>query len=542
MLDIKRLISYEFFPSELPCCFSNSDIQENFLDLENEIKNVDIFKVEKSYPLLFTVYKNENARRRVALPNIYQYFLLVKILYDNEIEIKKIYDLSKYSLTKPNKKQNVNEDIAYTRISNSIAETRSVNEKLFQDNSICLKTDISNFFDSIYTHSISWAIHTKKTAKQKKGDHGLLGNKIDRCLQLLNDKQTHGVLVGNAASRLISEIILCRIDNEIHQKFPRIDMCRYVDDYSFYIKESENGYSANTVISFLRNQLLDYDLLLNEAKTKTLESPFVLCQNGIDEIKIIKINNPYDYYNMLILIFNKYKDVSVLKYGLRVIADKIERKNFGTLFPMLINLWVKFPFLAEYILPIIYKNNSLINFQNKKILKKSLTTILEEGIEYKHEVEVVWGILGFISLGIKITENIFKKIMASSNDFAIIMVLTEMEKNKEGYYSKELIKLENRIIQEVQNEWSTSSNPQYMYSSKWLLIYELVVKGITTNLTIIDYVKQDKFFLKMYNLKVDFYKNDLTPAINKKANRNNEVVSTKWLKTFSSTGCGYEGD
>ena len=542
MLDIKRLISYEFFPSELPCCFSNSDITKNFVDLETEINNIDIFKVDKSSPLLFTVYKNEIARRRVALPNIYHYFILVKVLFDNETEIKKIYDLSKYSLTKPNNKQNVNEDIAYIRISNSIAETRSVNEKLFQDNSICLKTDISNFFDSIYTHSISWAIHTKKTAKQKRRDHGLLGNKIDRCLQLLNDMQTHGVLVGNAASRLISEIILCQIDNEIHKKFPRIDMCRYVDDYSFYIKESANGYSANTVISFLRNQLLDYDLLLNEAKTTTIKAPFVLCKNGIDEIKIIKINNPYDYYNMMILIFDKYKDISVLKYGLRVIIDKINSKNFGVIFPMLINLWVKFPSLAEYVLPIIYKYNGLINFQNKIILKKSLTTILEEGIEYKHEVEVVWGILGFISLGIKITEKLFKKIMASSNDFAIIMVLTELAKNKEGYYFKELNKLESRLIQEVQNECSTSINPKYMYSSKWLLIYELVVKSITTNSIIIDYVKQDNFFLKMYDLKVDFYKNDLTPAINKKTNKNHNCFSTIGFRSFSCAGCGYEGD
>ncbi len=46
----------------------------------------------------------------------------------------------------------------------------------------------------------------------------MFGNQLDSALMLLNSSQTNGILVGNAVSRIISEIILCKIDNNIEKK------------------------------------------------------------------------------------------------------------------------------------------------------------------------------------------------------------------------------------------------------------------------------------------------------------------------------------
>lgn len=104
---------------------------------------------------------------------------------------------------------------AYAKRSESIADTKEEIERQYQDNRYEIRLDISSFFDSIYTHSIPWAIHTIAVAKKKRNDKTLLGNKLDKCMQSMNYNQTNGILVGNAVSRIVSEIILCTIDEAI---------------------------------------------------------------------------------------------------------------------------------------------------------------------------------------------------------------------------------------------------------------------------------------------------------------------------------------
>lgn len=46
-----------------------------------------------------------------------------------------------------------------------------------------LHIDIADCYGSIYTHSIPWALHTKKKAKEEKNNKQLIGNMIDKHLQ-----------------------------------------------------------------------------------------------------------------------------------------------------------------------------------------------------------------------------------------------------------------------------------------------------------------------------------------------------------------------
>ncbi len=409
-------------------------------------------------------------------------------------------------MTKPSKEQINTEKRAYNRISNNLNFTRLQNESLFMDNTICIKLDINNFFDSIYTHSISWAIHTKTVSKQKKGDKSLLGNKIDDCLQGLNDRQTHGILVGNAISRLIAELILCKVDEQIKKKFPRIDMCRFVDDYAFYIKGGAiREYSPDEIITYVREQLLEYDLVLNEAKTKVINAPFILGQNGIDELKSVTVKDVYAFYNRMIVIHNKYQDGSLLKYGLRILQSKITKKNIKKIFPLLINLWVRFPFLAEYILPIFIKQKNNLAKADKDKLMQILRTIISNGLTYRQETEVIWALWATIQFEFAITSTLFKKICESTNDLAIIMSLNYLQNEEAKFYQKELQKLQQRIIQDVDTITDRATDEKIL-TSHWLLIYEMVAKKIVIDGKLVDYVEANQFFKKMNELKVDFYK------------------------------------
>lgn len=513
MLDPKKLISFEYFPVELPSCFTTKDVVKHYADMLGQINATNY---GSSIPLFFTAYKNEHARRRMALPNLYHYFKIVELLCKNEATISSIYNGSNYSLTKPSNKQKNTENRAFNRVSNSPNETRAINEKLFQDNTLCLKLDINNFFDSIYTHSISWAIHTKAVAKKNSKDMTLFGNALDKCLQGLNDKQTHGILIGNAVSRLISEIILCKIDENIKKEFKNINLCRYVDDYAFYLKE---GYSQNAsieqIICFVRNQLLEYDLILNETKTTVLKAPFVLGQNGIDEIKSVAMLDPYHYFNRMVFIYNKYQDISLIKYGMKVVQCLTTKENIHSVFPLIINLWARFPNLAEYILPVLYDNKDELSKKEKEGFRIVLQKVFEEGVAYRHDVEVVWATWAMFLFEYPITSRLLKLISNTNNDFAILIALDSLKESKPKYFIEALQSVIARVTLDINGLMDEDSkDDEAMLKQHWFLVYELVVKGIVTDGDLVKYVKDNRFFKKMLDLKIDMYDASAKP-INK---------------------------
>jgi hypothetical protein len=140
-----------------------------------------------------------------------------------------------------------------------------------------LKTDIKNFYPSIYTHSIAWAIHTKKTIRTKgnRSDFSkFLGLKLDKLIQYANDGCTNGIAIGPAISDLISEIVLSSVDTEASKIIDtkNIDFIgvRFKDDYRFLCQSKED---ANFIIKTLQKQMAVFNLTLNEGKSKIEELP-----------------------------------------------------------------------------------------------------------------------------------------------------------------------------------------------------------------------------------------------------------------------------
>ena len=530
MLDAKKLLQYEYFPEELPECFTSKGLADNYSFLKGQAESICV----PSSPFLFSIYKGQNSRRRMAIPNPLNYMRIVNCICDNREQLKNLFRGSVLSLTKPSDDQSNTQKRAYNRISNTPTETRLANERLFSNNSICIKMDISNFFDSIYTHSVSWAIHTKEVAKAGRTDKSLLGNKIDNALQNLNDKQTHGLLVGNAASRLVAEIILCNIDREIAKNFPNVNACRFVDDYSFYITDKE---SPTAIISFVRNQLLEYDLVLNESKTQVVYAPFLLERSGIDEIKSIATEDAYTYYNRMMILYDKYRDLSLLKYGFSIINLLTNQSDFNIMFPLLVHSWVTFPSLAYKILPILYKFKERITTAEKKELKKALTSIIFSGIELRQEVETVWALWAMTLFGLKLNEKVIRYVCDSNNDLAIIISLSYIKGSGYKYYDDVVNKLTERIEDESADP--TAASREMIFFSHWLLIYELVRKEIVPT-SAFPCVESNKFFKKLLERNVDFYDPSIIPIITPstpKTNHDyNEIVTL--LKELVATQDG----
>jgi len=136
-----------------------------------------------------------------------------------------------------------------------------------------VRTDITNFYPSIYTHSISWIFNDRKEARKDK-EYMLLGNKIDKLLQLANDSKTNGIPVGSALSDLIAELLLARIDRNISNKIKELGIeflaVRFKDDYRILCNSEEDG---QKILKAINECLIDFNLHINEKKTNIQQLP-----------------------------------------------------------------------------------------------------------------------------------------------------------------------------------------------------------------------------------------------------------------------------
>ena len=144
-----------------------------------------------------------------------------------------------------------------------------------------LRTDIARFYPSVYTHAIPWSLHSRTTAKRRRRDQSLLGNRLDCKLRACQDDQTLGVPIGPDTSHLVAELLLSRVEEDAFKENPPIG-CRFVDDYIF---AADSLADAENIRTRLQTSLLQFGLALNEAKTEVLEAPYTTTDQFFGHIR-----------------------------------------------------------------------------------------------------------------------------------------------------------------------------------------------------------------------------------------------------------------
>lgn len=147
-------------------------------------------------------------------------------------------------------------------------EKKSIKYALAYD--YVLHTDITDCYGAIYTHSISWALHDKSVAKDRRHDDSLCGNKIDRQLQAMSNGQTNGIPQGSVLMDFIAELVLCYADSLLAQQISTIKkseyrIIRYRDDYRIFTNHSQ---IAEQIMKELTDVLHNLGLKISSSKTK----------------------------------------------------------------------------------------------------------------------------------------------------------------------------------------------------------------------------------------------------------------------------------
>ena len=135
-----------------------------------------------------------------------------------------------------------------------------------------LHTDVTDCYGSLYTHSISWALHGLDESKNNKGKSSLLGNKIDAHIQAGRYGQTNGISQGSVLMDFVAEVVLGYVDKLINIEVGNSEdfkILRYRDDYRIFANSDER---AESVLKIVSDKLRSVGMKLGVSKTFSLRN------------------------------------------------------------------------------------------------------------------------------------------------------------------------------------------------------------------------------------------------------------------------------
>lgn len=333
------LSNKSYFNLDLPKYFDFSKILK---DVDVEVKGRDfktLYSNDKTKrPNLlddvnYSIMHNKNGKyawRNYELINPFLYVNLVNIITEDENwrliknrfkEFQKNKKIICCSIPgEPNKKD---KDVA-SSINRWWREVEQRTIKHAIDFDYIARTDISDCYPSIYTHTISWALHGKTVAKDKKTDFSYIGNLIDREIGNMSNGQTNGIPQGSSLMDFIAEMVLGYCDLKLSDEIKEIEdylIIRYRDDY---IILSNDISIINRIMKELTSVLSGLNLKLNSSKTMISDN--VIC-NSIKSDK------------QKLLEFNKKDNSSLQKQLLNIRKFGLDYPNSGSLKVLLIECY-----------------------------------------------------------------------------------------------------------------------------------------------------------------------------------------------------------
>lgn len=442
--------------NELPPYFNTTKFTPEIAELLNDSKQDADRKTYGYDHITFQATRHNNVPRNLALLHPQPYASLCKIIHDQWDNINYIVN-NDHSLIKPQK--HLDGRLIVMNYEDPINKNNR-DLKIGFGKKFKVNTDISNCFNSIYSHSISWAVigfDQSKEALKKHTKDNHWSAQLDFYQRKNKRNETQGIPIGPATSNIISELILEKIDSKL--KLYNFEFYRYIDDYTCFCDTYEN---AQFFINVLNKELNEFKLTLNLHKTSIVELPEPLNKDWINHLNIAKPSITFNsnqefreftaseisnYLDYAIRLNKETPDGSVLKYAVGSIIKNLGHSSKKIALSYILNLSFHYPILIPYLE--FFEENFDTDIDD------SLLCLISENSKYRRSDGICWPLHLLRKKGTQIPLEIANKILESKDCLSIVTLY------KTNGLFQPLIDFINTIIQ----------GSIYLKDQYWLLLY-----------------------------------------------------------------------
>ena len=475
-MDAHTLLGRGFLPKELPPLFST----ETFADFVRDRGTIKVAPSPRppskrctSRPCIHNLARPGRLRRRLSLPNPFNYYLLAEHLASHWKSVEKQFQRSALSMSVP--KEDASGVRALVPQADDLlsirAATRSVGRFL-------LRTDIARFYPSIYTHSLAWAIDGKQKAKKKRS--GGFANDLDGLVREGQDGQTVGIPVGPDASLVLGELVACAIDEELADG--SLTGFRHMDDYELSFRSRAKAESA---LMRLEETLRHFELGINAFKTSIQELPVELEHPWVKRLREFQFAAPEkvqraelsSYFDLMFSLRDDYRAFPVITYGVSRLRDvTVDEATCELLQHLLCQALMAEPSCISAAGQVF---DSHRKFGLEPSVAKALNAVIQHHTPLGHDSEVAWAIWSIVQLELRVTKRSAEAIARSLDPIVRVLALHAQEKS--------------RVAGTVDwSGWKTDLSRDSLYDEQWLFAYEANRRGWMKASS--DYVSADPNF------------------------------------------------
>jgi len=498
---LEKLLSKGYFPKEAIPSFSTEKYASAIINGYDILP--PLFRGGKfiSKCAIHNISRKGTLRRKLGIPNPVNFFRLSEAITENWYDIHECVSKSSISLTTPDTNSNGNRAF---NAKQSLNELPDIHAKLRSKYKYILKTDISRFYHSIYTHSIAWTYHTKGVAKTNRSN-GLFGNVLDKHLQDSQDGQTIGIPIGPDTSLIIAESLLSNIDLRLSEKGINNGL-RYIDDYFLGFNTIGQAESALTTMQELLNE---YELALNPLKTEIIQLPIEFEPLAISELRAFSFRDTIGgqksdiihYFNMAFKAAKDLPTESILKYAVsRTFEVNVASENYSVFESMILQCVTADSSTLKYTVNQIIKYKRLGYVQNVEGISHVLNQSAINESSLGHGNEVAYCLWLYLILGIQIPEVVVKNVVPMRDPFVAILLCDCKQKKLMNFMPDFSIYEEMMVMEELLGDM-------------WIFVYEMLAKGWFQPFSDQNPIRQNECFRFLVNAGVFFYDEQLSLTI-----------------------------
>lgn len=483
------LLAKGYFPKELPPVFTTSDFGMLSGEIVSDWSNSSVFKLNTkglgktpsnkrrsgSYtyhltcaePELMSKPKRGYERRDLHITHPVPQALLVDEIANGWRNIQKWVLRQKYSLDE----LRISPEFERSIKSINFAIHREKNEYIEATSNWLVKTDITRFYPSIYTHSIPWAAYGKERVKAALGSYkGSLADRLDLLVRACNRNQTIGIPIGPETSRILAEIISAQIDchfQDCDLKIPPGSVDRLQDDWMVGVETLEK---AEAVLSRIRAIYRNYGLDINGSKTSIEHIVAMKEESWISEIgsflshKRGSMHGPRlrEFLKMCLRLQAAFQSQPVINYALAVVeSHQILRTDVSHMESFLLKAAVVAPNSLDRICRIMLDMQYNTKSVSAPRVASRFLALAESHIEKEHHYEVIWLLYTMRGLGRRFASKKICEAIEELPSSAIALLLLDMKVRGTVVGRLPKASWERRITKEsIASDWT------------WLLGYE----------------------------------------------------------------------